>query len=131
MASEFRGRGFSHGAWILDMDAINADLALAKDQLCRARLRAIDAEVIHSLDDYLRADIEGTLAYAGAEGGSGMIETELQNELSAKAWKRRMRWPRKCTACGESFTPDRRTAARCPTCLAERRAPLPTKRAGR
>lgn len=117
VASEYRGKGYSAGAWTLEMDSINRDLNIGREEVRRARLRVADTEVIKSLDEWLEADRSDTLRYEGATGGVPQIEESLSSAMRYAAVMRRATWPRCCVVCGDSFKPERRKARRCPRCL--------------
>lgn len=126
----YRGRRFAAGGWAINNGIVNADYDQAREEIERARLRAIDAAHISSLDDWLRADIAGTLQFPGCRGGTwGWDQSpEVQSSLAAAARLRRRNWPRRCRGCGESFKADHHKARRCPTCRAEGRT-VQSKRA--
>lgn len=128
-AAEYRGRGFSHGAWQLDYAAINRDFKLGRKVCLVRRTLEIDNARIKSLDEWLRADIAGTLKCPGRFGGTEELSAEVVKNLSSAAANRRKRWPRRCVQCDRSFKPDHHKATRCPSCRAERRAPTRRARA--
>jgi len=117
VANEYRGKSCASGCWVLDMDRINDDLAEALDETTRAKLRAIDAERITSLDQWLRADMEDTLEFPGCNGGLMELPAETRAELSTLAYRRRNNWPRACRSCGESFRPKHWKSRRCRSCI--------------
>ena len=99
---EYRGSRFSHGAWHCDVAAVQRDVPIAFGHVDQA----LDATRFTTLDEWLEADLAGTLYYRGSEGGMSRVARE--NRPAAR---------RKC-ACGEKFVPKRRRARRCEKCLA-------------
>ena len=77
--------------------------------------RQRDADMFIDLDAWLRADIAGTLAYAGTIGGSRLLDTDMRGRLARTAHERRKRLhketPRACV-CGDTFLPARSNAVR-------------------
>jgi hypothetical protein len=119
-ATEYHGKGYSFGAWIVHWDIVKDDLADGLQKLRAQKAQAADASRITSLDDWLRADIGGTLEYRGAQGGTAQLSKELRERLARAALRRRRYWHRACDDCGESFVPKRRNGRRCEECLARR-----------
>lgn len=100
-SDEYRGAGFSNGAWRFDAKAV----ASRGPQAVRETDIARDARVYSTLDEWLRGDLMGRLWYDGHPGGMSRVSPED-----------RARRQTKC-ACGVRFTPLRRNARRCPTCV--------------
>lgn len=115
-ADEYRGPGFSHGAWKMDWKTVDHDIDLYAR---RIRLRDADNARITSLDDWLREDLNATLAYSGHPGGTDLLADEMRGTLAKAARSREQRRPLLCYDCGEAFVRDRRNARRCPTCRTE------------
>lgn len=117
----FRGKGYAPGAWKVLDNVVLGDL---KDGIHEARRRIArrrDPEFA-SLDDWLRAEVSGALFDPGDQGGSDQLPMDTTNSLKCRAWVRRLRWPRNCSTCGESFKPTRSKARRCDACLSKRKA---------
>lgn len=112
-AEEYHGRGWSNGAWSIDWNAVREG--------CQAALEELRAEAetarFPTLDDWLRAELEGTLSSHGASGGSEKLSKKLRRELLAAARARRKNRPRICRSCRAEFTPTSNRALRCTKCI--------------
>jgi len=117
--ASFRGKGYSVGAWVLDVEMVYFDVKQAREETEHKRQLAIDAaREFTSLEEWLDADLKGDLAYPGCQGGFGALTAEgTPAEQRNAAVSRRARWPRGCQTCGESFTPDRGRSRRCRQCI--------------
>jgi hypothetical protein len=104
-ATEWRGRGFSSGAWVYVETAVLTD---RKEGVAVVDKR-IDESHCATLDEWLRADIAGELLYAGAPSGMERVTTE--NRAPSK---------RRCE-CGARFLPSRRNGRRCCACVLKAR----------
>lgn len=104
-ADEYRGRGWSNGAWIIDWDKVTSALR------CIIEGVRTDAAVgaIRTLDDWLLADMTDTLEY-DVDGGSERLSKGMRRDLAEMARARRRTWPIRCVDCGETF--QRRSGAR-------------------
>lgn len=120
-ASEYHGKRFSTGAWVLDLESIAEDLPLGRKVIRRKAARIVDGDTIKTLDDWLRADAQGTLKDPGAIGGSEYLTDEWKKWARQNAAITRAKWSRKCTSCGESFKRKYRGRVRCDACCAKRR----------
>jgi hypothetical protein len=109
----YRGSGFSTGEWRVLWYEVLRDLPEA----VVAVARTIDAKWIHSLEDWLRADLAGTLHYGGAKGGTDRLDQHQRLELMDATYRRRKSWPRICADCGESRPPAKLNAKRCRECV--------------
>lgn len=120
---EYSGIRFSNGSWRFHADAVKGDIVQGMSDLYDARARAADAGAIPTLDHWLRADIAGTLTFAGDKGGGDemRLSDDERYTLVCAALHRQRRWPRPCAACGEMFRSPARRQRRCPTCLAAKR----------
>jgi hypothetical protein len=131
-AEIYCGVGYSAGGWAIDWETLVAELPHELTELSRSILRTADAKTYPTLDDWLRADISGELAYPGATSGLDRpgctLRPETRRAISALASARRTLWPRPCSDCGDSFVPDRRRVARCPGCRAMARGAKAGKR---
>jgi hypothetical protein len=104
---EYRGHGWSNGAWEFDDVAVQKDWRQAVDFVDRT----LDAEKCLTVDEWLAADSAGTLWYRGARSGMERVARENQSA------PRRKRCP-----CGTRFKPKRRNAVHCPACIAAAKA---------
>lgn len=108
----YRGRGYSNGSWSIDWGAVRLG--------CEAALKDLRSETertrFSTLDDWLRADVEGKLPPSSARGGSAKLPKKLRRELLAAARARRKHRPRICRVCKSEFMPTCNRALRCPTC---------------
>jgi hypothetical protein len=124
-AEVYCGVGYSAGGWAIDWETLVEELPHELTELSRSILRTADAKTYPTLDDWLRADIRGELAYPGAASGLDRpgctLRPETRRAISALASARQSLWPQLCADCGESFTPDRRRFGRCPDCRAKAR----------
>lgn len=123
-SEEYRGSGYSNGHWTVVSDAITGDEDAAVRE-CNAAIarECLEADAQHfpTLDDWLRADIAGELAYAGAEGGMPHAQrTTVPGDLRPK-----------CRSCGKHFERDKWQSKNCADCIAAaksvRRARQPSK----
>jgi hypothetical protein len=112
-ADEYRGRGWSSGAWKINWDKVKADVSPVLEQMREAK----DTDCIKSLDDWLRADLADAFEYPGAEGGTDNLPKKLRRELRAAARVRRRRLPKTCTTCPALFEPRSNRQRRCPKCI--------------
>jgi len=117
----YRGRGYSNGLWVIDWETVREDLHQGTTTLNSHAARERDTARFQTLDEWLRADLQGELDYPGALGGMEDVPDEIRVRVQRAAIERRRRWPIRC-ACGKSFVPDRRKARRCPDCRAANRA---------
>jgi hypothetical protein len=106
----FLGEGFANGSWHLKPKAVDAFSKQALDIVDRA----IDAREFPTLDEWLKADIDGTLCFRGEAGGMSLVSPELRDAIKAKRAERGDR--RRCRACGEAFKADRANAKNCQPC---------------
>lgn len=112
---QYHGRRYSNGAWVIDWKAIaeGCDAALADSTATAERSR------LRTLDDWLRADLDGSLKHIPA-GGSVSLNQEVREQLAETARARRRTWPIGCVDCGETFLRrpgSRGKPIRCPPCL--------------
>lgn len=110
---EYRGRGWSSGAWQIDWKALHTALV---DVLEELRLE-MDTASILSLDDWLKADLDDAFHYEGPAGGSEKLPKRLRRELLAAARDRRRKLPKTCTSCREPYQPTSNRQRRCPKCI--------------
>jgi hypothetical protein len=89
---EYRGRGWSHGAWVVDRAALKTGWRLALNTI-RGDEGEAEASVTDSLDEWLRADIAGTVQ--GVKGGDAAIPDEQWASLAGAADARRKRLARR------------------------------------
>lgn len=117
-ADEWRGSGFANGHWALNLTTI------AKDSRTAVELvdRTLDNEACPTLDDWLQADREGTLFYAGAPSGLTLAIPEIQAQVAARAVRAQ------CRDCGTTFHPERSNAVHCPSCCAAHRTERESRR---
>lgn len=112
---QYRGRRYSNGAWVIDWKAVAEGFHAALADI----VTAAECERLRTLDDWLRADLDGSLKYVRA-GGSGSLSREVREQLAETARARRRTWPIGCVDCGKTFR--RRPRARgkpirCAHCL--------------
>lgn len=110
---EYRGRGWSSGAWTIDWDKVNRTLYTALDELRLAR----DTAGIKTLDDWLKADLNDSFEFEGVSGGTDKLPKKLRRELKELARARRKKLPHICQSCREEFTPTSNRAKRCTKCM--------------
>lgn len=108
---EYRGRGWSSGAWQIAWDEVRDALGPALDEMRLAN----DNAAIRTLDDWLKADLTGSFEFKGASGGSEKLPKKLRRALLAAARERRRNLPRVC-ACGAQFKPASNRQRRCKKC---------------
>jgi hypothetical protein len=114
---EYHGRGFSMGAWTVDWPTVREDFDLGRTRLAEREAQARDYALgIRTLDDWLRADIAGTLTHPGAIGGMLFVADSLRYR------GRTLRRMAPCDACRKVFKLDRRNARNCPDCRVRLRA---------
>ncbi|MBK7907546.1 MAG: hypothetical protein IPJ78_13430 [Gemmatimonadetes bacterium] len=106
---EYRGMGYPTGAWRLDQPAILRDLPNAvqavQDECARLMLARLS-----SLEDWLAADLSGTLP-AAPGGGATALPSAVRDGLRVAAHGRRERSPRLCPDCGRTWRPRTRIVA--------------------
>lgn len=115
-SDEWRGRGFSNGCWTFNVGAVYADF----EEADRATDRGLDAMYCPSLEEWLGADLDDDLLYAGDKGGVDRLPVEVREQLRIRSIQRSRR--RVCK-CGASFIAERSNAVRCAECVAAARAP--------
>jgi hypothetical protein len=98
VADTFKGDGFSAGEWALKSDCVTKDFAAAAAHADEQ----LDADH-DTLDDWLDALASGSLLSKGHPGGMAMVPAEFKRP--------------KCRTCGKPFTPKRRKARNCDTCI--------------
>ena len=103
--STWSGTRYANGHWAFDEKAVARDVQRALADVNRA----LDARDYPTLDEWLRADIDGKLNYKGDAGGMANVSPEM----------RRPR--RRCLACGARFLPKNRKRVRCEDCCQKRR----------
>jgi hypothetical protein len=86
---EYRGAGWSHGAWIVDRAALKLGWRLALNTI-RATGES-ETDTGGGLEAWLRADLAGTVN--GAKGGDAAISDEQWASLAGAAEARRRTWP--------------------------------------
>jgi hypothetical protein len=117
--AEYRGDNYAMGGWQVRWNAIHRVIADVCCEIVEAKRVARDAARYPTLDDWLRADIAGTLRHRGADGGMGKVPGKVRGRLKREASARRLALLRSTAivcACGASFTPDRANATRCDKC---------------
>jgi hypothetical protein len=112
----YRGRRYSAGFWTLDERLLLAELPQEIMQLRRSKARESDKARLASLDDWLRADIAGTLQFGGEKGGAPNLLPELRSKMRLAAKVRRRR---KCAKCGCRFIRGSRRHDTCTKCRAQ------------
>lgn len=112
-SDQYHGGQYSNGSWTIDWSAVVEGCASALREL-----RA-DAEMARfpTLDDWLHAEVEGTLPASCARGGSAKLPKKLRRELQTAARIRRKNRPRICRGCRSEFTPTCNRALRCRKCI--------------
>jgi hypothetical protein len=112
-AEDYHGRNYSNGAWKIDWNVVVYGVAAALNEL---RAEAESAR-FPTLDDWLRAEVKGTLDSTGRMGGSAKLPKKLRRELQAAARARRKNRARICRTCHTEFTPTCNRALRCKKCI--------------
>lgn len=119
------GKGFTTGEWQLDAFALKRDLPTALQEIRNTSVREL-ARGIGSLDEWLLADLRGTLPTSGAVGGSVHFTEERRRGLHLRKMRLTEWGPyRECQTCHHRFRMDRRHRAHCQECRAAGKAPLP------
>jgi hypothetical protein len=124
-AERYFGSRYSSGGWELIPRVILQDLGDGIVEATRVASAAANAKFA-SLDEWLRADMNGSLAYS-PEGGSSDLTKECRESLAFRALLRRskvkVRTPKVCPSCGASWVarhgdnfPRDIRAKRCPDC---------------
>ena len=118
-ADEYFGGKFPSGSYQVEWGAVVRDVPEGLELIRRDAI-VVSGEGAESLEDWLRADMEGT-APRGPAGGSARLQNVVRCTLNYQAKRRRGCWPRACAACGEPFKPTRRNRRRCDACIAQGR----------
>lgn len=111
-ADEYRGKSYTTGAWVVVWDKVNKTIPTA--------ISEAENEPIESLDDWLRADLEGTLISA-IDGGAHNLPGKLRRQLAQSARARRMLIPLVCVDCRVEFPRRKGYPKRCPKCAHQAR----------
>jgi hypothetical protein len=107
-ADEYRGRGWSNGAWVVDFNTVNAHIQQCQEEVNTRSRRYDDALRFKTLEDWLRADINGELVYRGAKGGMDDVAKTLRIRVPSekgrcqtcrKIFGREPWWRKNCPAC--------------------------------
>lgn len=132
-ATRYSGPGFASGGWELAADAVLDAFPQALTEAQRAAAAAVSAQ-FSTLDEWLAADLAGTIARAPL-GGSASLDAETRTKLGAASYRRQLWWPLTCPECGAGWRRRMETrgagfvvpvaadrqATRCPDCRAKRR----------
>lgn len=118
---DYAGARYTRGAWRFNAETVKRDIPQGMEALRDRAAHTADAKAVATLDDWLRADMAGTLQHAGWLGGAeDMRLTPAERaDLSDKAFARRYNWPKACATCGESFRGGE--YKNCKACRAKRR----------
>ena len=115
----YRGADRDNGAWGIREQAVDANVKhglVSAWARYDAEQREHDRNEFATLDDWLAADVAGTLKAPGAKGGSAKLPHVARMRLHSKAFARRERWPLPCANCGTSFRPTKRGMKYCSAC---------------
>lgn len=118
---DYAGARYTRGAWRFNAETVKRDIPQGMEELRDRAAHAADAATVATLDDWLRADMAGTLQHAGWLGGAKdmRLTPEERRGLNYSALTRRYRWPKACATCGESFRDG--SCKNCKACRAKRR----------
>jgi hypothetical protein len=113
-------------SWMFDRDAFDENLDSIFLRAIQPGRERADAARIHSLEDWLRADIEGTLqcrSHASGTDAIGGADRETLYYVWDRAEIRQRSWPRLCVTCRQEYRPDaeRGNVRSCVPCLDARR----------
>jgi hypothetical protein len=98
-ATRYSGKGFALGGWELHDDRVLADLLTGLEAV-RATVATAAANAFTSLDEWLAADLAGTIpAYGYQLGGSPRLPEALRGKLKSATWRRDLLRPRECPDC--------------------------------
>lgn len=112
-SDEYHGGGFANGGWVISWEAVRDALP---DVLSRIRA-AGQAARFPTLDEWLLADLRGSVKIETARGGAEKLPKRLRRELQQKARARRKGKPRTCCTCRGEFQPTCNRARRCKACI--------------
>lgn len=119
----YYGPRYSWGSWRLDEVTLTRDVRRGLQEV-HNRCAAVVADSIASLDDWLRADLNGTLPIAGALGASVLFSDERKRDLHFSMLRLTEYGPiKQCKVCDHRFRSDRQHRAYCHECRAAGKAP--------